>query len=314
MLYILCGENLFLKEQRIEEIKKDTLGNEAAVLNYEKYDGAEPEDFNSLMESIQSFSLFTKRLILFNRADKVNSQQLEKILLLAEKNLAASLILNSDRKDFSRQIPPQYKNKVSVFEKVYPEKIPAWLRQRARQKGVFMDEAALEVLARSGGGNLELLDSTLDVLIIFAGDKKRIEKEDVEKFTGVNLNENGFILAEAVGNRDVSKALKLAYGMLLSDYQSHQVLGILAWHFTRLLTAAALIKDYGRIEGWNRIQKALSLRGFVADKFMRQLSNFTFEQLKNSIKELLTADLNIKTLTVKPQYLLETTLIKLCGL
>ncbi len=312
-IFCLCGENTFLKKKKIDELKKEILEPRAAVLNYEIHQ-ALVDDFISLKENLCSLSFFNQKLILVNDADRFNASQLKEIFSLARKNKSLTLILNSDKKDFSQQIPPPYKANVKTFKKIYSNEIPSWLRQRIKEKGSDMSPAAAEILAQNLGNNLQLLDLTLDTLINFVDKKRRIEKEDVEKLVGLNLGENIFSLVEAVADRNVNLALKLASSILGGVREPHQILGILAWNFTRLLIARKIMAKYKDFEGRKKIQKIFSLRTFFVAKFMRQVNSFTLRQLKGSLRCLLQADTDIKTLAVNPQYILEIAIVNLCAL
>lgn len=311
-IYVLCQDNVFLKEKKIAELKTEVLGTQSAVLSYEKYDAID-ENREFLEESIQSPSLSGKKLILVENADKFDSPQLEKILSLSCKNEALTLVLASDKKSFAAQIPSSYKVSVKILDKIYTDKIPAWLLQRAKEKGAYLSAEAAETLAQNLGDNLRLLDLSLDVLINFVNKERTIEKRDVEELVGVNFNENIFSLADAVAGRNIERALKLADSLLKTEYEVQQILGVLAWHFTRLLTAKKIIERYGDFEGQNRLQKIFSMKSFFLGKFMRQVNNFTYEQLERAMRELFAADVQIKTFMAKPRYILEMAVINLCG-
>jgi DNA polymerase-3 subunit delta len=312
-VYILCGENLFLKQKRIDELRKKILNIEAAVLNYEVYE-AFADDINPLKESLQSPSLLGQKLIVVHNADRLNIQCLGEILSLAQKNKLATLVLNSDNKDFAKQLHPSYHLNIEVFGKIYLNKIPSWLKQRAREKGVHLSTDAAGSLAQNLGDDLQLLDSTLDVLINFVDKKRKIDKEDVEELAGVNLDKNVFNLIDAVVEKNGRGALKLTDGILKAGQWPHQVLGVLAWHFTRILIARKILEERENFEGQRKIQQVFSLKNFFLQKFMRQVNAFTLERLKNSLDILLEADFNLKTLSAKPQYILEIALINLCDL
>ncbi len=312
-IFCLCGENAFLKKKKIDELKKEILEPRLAVLNYEIHQ-ALVDDFISLKENLCSPSFFNQKLILVNDADRFNASQLKEIFSLAQKNKSLTLILNSDKKNFSQQIPPSYKVNIKTFKKIYSNEIPSWLRQRIKEKGLDMSQAAAEILAQNLGDDLQLLDLTLNTLINFVNKKRRIEKEDVEKLVGPNLGENIFSLVDAVADRDVNLALKLASSILGGVREPHQILGVLAWNFTRLLIARKIFVKYKDFEGRKKIQKIFSLKTFFVAKFMRQVNSFTLRQLGNALQYLLKADIDIKTLSANPRYILEIAIVNLCAL
>jgi len=312
-VYVLCGENKFLKNKQIDELKKSILSKEISFLNYETYQ-AQEDDFNLLKESLKSLTLIGKKLIFIKEADRFSSQELEGILTLTAKNKFVDLILDSDKKNFSKQIPFSYKVNIKIFDKIYPDKIPAWIIKRAKEKRLEISKDAVLLLAENVGDDLETLDSTLDVLLNFVDKKRRVEKEDVEKLVGVNVGENVFGIVDAVAQKDIKQALKLTSSILKKEGEHHRVLALVAWHFSRLLIAKKISLCY---EGQNvrkKIQESLSLRDFLVQKFMKQLNNFTFSQLESSLKELLKADIEIKSKPINPLYILEIALIKLCRL
>lgn len=309
-VYVLCGEENYFKRKEIEKLKEKILLSNITVLNYETY---EADEFALLKESLQSIPIFGKKLILIQQAEKINASGLEEVFLLAQKNENTALILNSDKRDFAGKIPSSCKAEIKIFNKVYARQLYSSLRQIAGEKGADLSTEAAEALIQNLGNNLQLLDLALDTLMNFVNNKRKIEKEDVRELIGLNAQEDVFKLMEAVAQKDIKSALQLLYGVLMSGQQAYQILGLISWHFARLITAKKIFNEYEQAEAKRKIQGIFSMKDYFFEKFLRTVNGFNFEQLKNAFSQLLEADEKIKTLSANPVYILETALVNLCS-
>lgn len=309
-VYVLCGEENYFKRKEIEKLKEKILLSNITVLNYETY---EADDYALIKESLQSLPIFGKKLILVQQAEKIDAKGLEEVFLLAQKNENITLILNSDKRDFAGKIPSSREAEIKIFNKVYARQLYSSLRQIAEEKGADLSAQAAEALIQNLGNNLQLLDLALDTLMNFVNNKREIKEEDVRELIGVSAKEDVFKLMEAVARKDIKSALRLLDGVLQSGGQAYQILGMISWHFARLITAKKIFSEYDQTQAKNKIMSIFSMKGYFFEKFMRALNGFSFEQLKNSFSQLLEADEKIKTLAASPNYILETALINLCA-
>ena len=97
---------------------------------------------------------------------------------------------------------------LSVDDKDWAEQAEAWARKavNAREKQIS-DEALAELVSRIGP-NARQLDSEVEKLSLYVGDRSEIEYADIEAITTRNKLAKAFALGDALGERDIPRILK----------------------------------------------------------------------------------------------------------
>ena len=96
----------------------------------------------------------------------------------------------------------------SVDDRNWADQAEAWARKaiRARQKAIS-DEALAELISRVGP-NARQLDSEIEKLVLYVGDRQEIEHEDVAAICIRNKTARAFALGDALGDRDLPRVLR----------------------------------------------------------------------------------------------------------
>ena len=96
----------------------------------------------------------------------------------------------------------------SVDDRDWADQAEAWARKaiRARQKEIS-DEALAELITRVGA-NARQLDSEIEKLVLYVGDQKEIEADDVAAICTRNKTARAFALGDALGDRDLPRLLR----------------------------------------------------------------------------------------------------------
>lgn len=188
--------------------------------------------------------------------------------------------------------------------------VPKWLRARAAQIGVDLDETAVRELASLGAANLRRLDSELRKLRDFA-DGRRVSRTDVrELVTGREVDT--WALLDGLAERNAGKALA-AFRALISQGESTGALfgRDIVPHYHRLLVARELslasAAERARID-----VTALGLNPATVGRWMDQAARFDRLELERAIELLLDVDRQIKTGETEPEPSIEVTIVQLC--
>jgi DNA polymerase-3 subunit delta len=96
----------------------------------------------------------------------------------------------------------------SVNDRDWADQAEAWARKsiRARQKDIS-DEALAELISRVGP-NARQLDSEIEKLSLYTGDRKNIEFDDIAAICTRNKTARAFALGDALGDRDLPRLLR----------------------------------------------------------------------------------------------------------
>jgi DNA polymerase-3 subunit delta len=208
------------------------------------------------------------------------------------------------------------RGKVHAFEFPTPDKLPEWLKSRAKRHGATLDASGARVLAERIGGDLILADSELAKLATYALDRP-ITGEDVTQMTPYSAEANVFKMVDALGERKGQVALRLLRQLLDDGDEPLRVFGMIVRQYRMLLQMREQL-DLGMSVA--SAGQALGMRDFVARNLGEQARNTRIEVLERVMEILLETDIAIKTgnfggtQNVNPAELaLETLVVRLAG-
>src|SRR5581483_5929298 len=98
---------------------------------------------------------------------------------------------------------------VRVFSTPKRADLPRWAAARSRKAGVVMDRQAADLLIELAGQNVLQLQSEIDKLVTYAGERQEITPSMVETLVGAVTQESVFALVDAIAVGDRAKALDL---------------------------------------------------------------------------------------------------------
>jgi DNA polymerase III subunit delta len=97
---------------------------------------------------------------------------------------------------------------LSADDRDWVERAEAATRTAVRERQKEISEEALSELVTRVGPNARQLESEIEKLCVFAGDRKRIEFADVAAVCARNKTARAFALGDALGDRDLPRLLR----------------------------------------------------------------------------------------------------------
>jgi len=203
--------------------------------------------------------------------------------------------------------------------------------------GKKLTPAAWVALGKKTGFDLRRSMSELEKLISFVGERKTVEKEDVEELVGRTKEDSVFDLTTAISEKNHLAALE-ALKHLLDQGTHHLIILSMMVREVRLLLQARILTESGKLPKFNSgmeygwFQKALypaigelnpsagkregfifSQHPFVVYNALRNCLRFSNARLTGLLDDLLSLERSLKTSASSPQLLLEMFLIKACA-
>jgi len=220
-------------------------------------------------------------------------------------------------------------------DKDWKQKASVWAYEQIRQAGKQIDDDALELLVERAGVSMRTLSLEIEKLILYLADKNFIAIKDVESVVSRTHNVEAFALGEALGERDLSKALNALQDVLWglkTDTQKSEI-GVLFGLISKircLLLAKALIKS-GQISQTLNYKKfseeaeSALIKIFPPDtsinllpqslyplfKATNQADNYKLEELIKAMETLLDVNIALVTSSADPSFLLQKALISI---
>ncbi len=184
------------------------------------------------------------------------------------------------------------------FRRIPTPLIVQRLRMLAEREGLVIEEAALQLIARSADGALRDAEAVLDQLAAFAAGP--ITREDVVRLLGSLEEDLLDRVVDAVRAQDAASALRLAAEVAESGRDVRQVLRRLVEHFRDLLVVRVAPEDRSLVEVPDDRYRAL----------LGQAEGFSEEELLRAIQVLSAAEADARWST-QPRLNLELALLRL---
>jgi DNA polymerase-3 subunit delta len=273
-LYVLHGDEAFLKRQVIQTIRQRALGDSADEGGVSTYPGDKAQ-FAEVIDELETAPFFApRRVVLVESADpfvtrfrgllekKVDQLMGSGVLLLEVKTWASNTRL-------AKMVPA---SAAIVCKAPASYKIASWCSEwSAAHHGKQLPATAAQLLVDLVGGEMGQLDQELEKLSIYVGQRQRIEPADVDKLVGQSRAENIWKILDAVAEHRPAQALQMLGRLFEQGEEPMRVLGalgILGMQLRRLAQAGRLT-----VQG-SALAAALSAAGvppFAVDAAERQL-------------------------------------------
>ena len=189
--------------------------------------------------------------------------------------------------------------------------VARWVRERARQLELDVDESAVRELAALGGSDLRRLDSELRKLGAYAAGRT-ITRDDVRELV-VGREVNVWALLDGLSERRADRALRAMHTLYAQGESPEALLGRdIAPHMRRLLVARELA-DASAQERARVDVAALGINPNTVQRWIEQARSFEPNELQRALLLLLELDRQIKTGETSPEISLELAVVQLCS-
>ena len=337
MILLLHGPDALSRSEEIAKLQNQLGDPSMASLNSTRLDGRQV----SAKELIQVCSalpfLSDRRLVIVDdlashtapaegeeasteRAAKGKKQNLLKEILeyLPHVPETTHLVFNEEkdipeRHPLHKQIAALGANAVRNFALPKNEKLDRWITQRAKGKNAQIEPGAVTALALYVGSNLQLLDSELEKLAIYAQDRP-ITMQDVHQLVSYVREESVFRFVDALGEKKGALASSLFHQLLEDNREMSQILPLLSMivrQFRQLVQVKELTDQRATP---SEIMRILHLPyAQLVDNLRLQARNFTFEQIEDIYAKLQRIDVGIKTGAVEGELAIDLFIAETCG-
>ena len=361
-LVLVCGEDDFAVKQRAKQLYlqwTEELGGmdheiiDAAVSN----SGDALKALAKLREAMQTLPFFgSGKAIWFKDCNFLSEERaatkdvIESLVALADelKEFAwqnVRLLVSSGKVD-KRKVFYKTLDKLgtvesfagwSVDDRDWASQAEVWARKglRTRQKEIS-DEALAELINRVGA-NARQLDSEIEKVALYVGDRKEIEFEDVATICTRNKTARAFALGDALGDRDLPRLLARldeALWEVKLDPQKSEI-GLLYGLISKV-RAMLLLKEMLR-EGWvkpdmdyNRFKaqlervptdqlpedrrfNPLAINPYVLYKALPQVKRYSEAELVRAMDLLFQCNLRLVSSSLEESLVLQQALVQIVG-
>ena len=299
--YLLTGET-FLAEEAIDKIRAEHSTDPLSELSFDASASAA-----EIIGALQTSSLLGgKRLVVVRGAQELKKEQTEALSAYIEAPSPDSvLVLVSETRT---KLDGAVKAHGAIVSLDIPKgrKLVAWVRQRASEHRLKMDERAAWALIDTVGTELRDLDGAMSQLLTSLGPGAAIGATDVRAAFPRLADERIYAFTDAVGDRKLSEAMTTLRRLLDQGDEPLVLFGSLNAHIKRMLRARRFAD-----RGAKAVGDALGMPGWRAERLQRQSQSYKEEELVAAVATLAETDVEMKGGDLGPAAALERAVINI---
>ena len=332
-ILLFHGDEGFYRERAAAIAVDHLLSDGLRDFNLDRRDGSEtgPADWVALASNRPM--LGTRRVIVVTGAERwlkvgglnqTEKAQQELLTNFAETSSSGTIVLQAASADKRSRLWKLLQKRGHSY--LFPpmqsiEEAESFLSDRFSGEGIRVERAASRYLADILGTSIPDILTEVRRLCIFLGDRKELTLADVEGQVAATRTHTVFEFVDALGRRDARQALavldRLLEGGIKSDRKTDVqaipliLTSLLHRQVRNMLLAQSLVKDHG-IEP-RGLARDLGVPPFVAEKTLRQARRFPERRLQDTLEELASMDLRLKSTSLPPRSLLEGLIFRVCA-
>ncbi len=326
-IYFFFGVEDYLIEEEVQNLLDQTLSQKERGLNLQLYNGEEHSS-REIIQAAQTLPMFSRyRVIQVGEADHMTEEQVEEFLNYFKKpSPTTCLILYGLTLGPWRRYRSEMERTGKVIEctRLKGKALISWVKDRMTKKEKKISEDAADYLVEVVGDHLHDLENALEKSFLYSGKRQTIELSDVEGIASNVKISTVFDLMDAIGHRNIEKALGILEKAMESKAVSFRkeeeaskkmddpvplLLSMMAKQYRNIWKVKEMASGNLRAE---QVASTLRMSLWQVKKLIEQGKHFSESSLREGILKCHYTDLSIKKGRLQKELLMEKLLIDLC--
>lgn len=254
-------------------------------------------NWSDIVNACMRYPMFAdKQVVLLKEAQHL--KELEKLEPYIENPLASTIFVvgyKENNIDKRKKIYKTINSKGVYFnsEKIKDYKLAEWVTDYLKSQAFTMTPKAIALLTDHLGSDLSRIVNELEKITINLGQRKSITEDDIEKYVGVSKEYNIFELQDAIGKKDLAKAVRIIQYMEANPKAMpiQMLFPALYGYFSKLYAVFGM-KDKSE----NAMRSLFYGNFFAAKQAMETINVYKFEGIEKVL--LLLHEYNLKSVGV----------------
>lgn len=259
------------------------------VLDDFDYEHCLKSDFDFFCEKLEDIPDYCTVILKFEtiECDHKRNAKFKKLLSSCEKGGGAGVLLDHRK----------------------PAELIKMLCDGAKKRGCELDRQAAEYAIQNIGDDILTLKNEFDKVCFYKKSGK-IEKEDIDNVCSFSVEASVYDYAGCIISGNVSKALSKLNDLFYLKIEPIIIIYTAAASFTDMFRLYCAQKENKSRED---VKKDFDYKnkGFLVDRASANLRNFSKSKLDKCLKEILKAEVLLKSSSVEPKTILEELTVKL---
>ncbi|MBO4514371.1 MAG: DNA polymerase III subunit delta, partial [Lachnospiraceae bacterium] len=264
-VYLLYGEERYLKRQYTEKLKKALVGDD--TMNVHFYEGKDVP-VTEIIDLAETMPFLAERRVIFlsdSGLFKSGGEQMAQYL--EAPNETTFFVFTESEVDKRSKLFKTVSSKGCAVEFTAQDEttLKRWIGGLLAKEGLKITESTVLLFLSKTGTDMENIQTELEKLISYCLGKGVVTSEDVETICTTRLQDRIFDMTEAVARKQTSAALSLYYDLLALKVSPLQILSMLARQYNLMLQAKEL-KKRGLPD--REIASKIGVPPFVVSKYL----------------------------------------------
>jgi DNA polymerase-3 subunit delta len=308
--YFLCGAEDYLIEDALKRLVEKIVEPATRDFNFDMFWGNEA-DGGKIVDIASAYPMMSQyRMVVVKDALKLSTTGLDALCRYLEKpSPTTKIVLTTPKADGRSKVVEKIKSKSCFveFKPLYERQVPQWIRDYLQQKGYAIEQEAAVLLASLVGTNLRAIVNELEKIIINLSGKK-ISAADVRAFANFSKNLSVFDLTDAIGSKDLSRALMILNLMLQTGESPTGILAMLSRHFVSLLK----LKDaMTQRKSQGEMASLAGIPPFFVEKSIKMAEKYSLSEFPQIFERMLETDLALKSSQLSDSVAMQTLIIQI---
>lgn len=191
-----------------------------------------------------------------------------------------------------------------------PDELTGWVMKRINELGHETNPHAAALIVEYCEPGMDDILNEIKKLCAFAGSRRTITEDDVERVCTRSVKSRVFDLTDAIAANQVAKALSLLNDMEMMREPMPKVMYMIARQFRQLIQVKLMLRE-GAPQ--SAIASHFRVQPFIAKKLINQAQKFTEEKLEKAVSTGLELDLSVKTGRLDSKAAVELMIASLSG-
>ncbi len=178
---------------------------------------------------------------------------------------------------------------IKTFSPITGSKLYEWIEKEVKNINAKILPGAIKYLVFKTGKNLWRLNQEIKKLSSYSN-RKPISERDIDMIVTRHTESNIFSFTDALSRRKTKEAISLLQDLVLEGESISYIFFMLVRQFRILIQMKDLVN-----RGEKEISKILGMNPYIIKNIIKQIDNFSMNELKNIYSILLEIDIGIKT-------------------
>lgn len=281
-VYLLYGEEEYLKKQYRDRLKKAIAGDDTMNYSYYDTDNASVKDIIDVCETLPFFA--QKRLVIMENTGFLKSSNDE----LADyiKHIPDYLVIVMVEKDVDKR-NKVYKavDSVGYVCEMKPQTtatLEKWIAGLLAKDNLKISREACDLILDKTGAGMDYIKQETEKLVSYCQGRTVVTVEDVGKVCATQTTSHIFDMISAIANKKQQQALDLYYDLLELKEPPMRILYLIVRQFNGILQVKDLMSR--GISG-KEIASKIGAAPFVVGKYQAQAKYFEMNTLLDALNE-----------------------------